>query len=161
MDSFHEQLTPAYKSKLYDIYGFLIVCAILLFILGTTNLILAVAAVGLGVLFFFLRQKEYVEFEYSFTNGDVDIDIIMAASKRKKLISFDAKTIVAMAPEGSYHLDGTPAGKKVIAYPKNTKERVYIAVIQKGAEVKRVHFIPDQEFITYLFKSNPRNVKRE
>lgn len=39
-----------------------------------------------------------VEYEYSFTNGDLDIDKIMAKRKRKKLVEINHQSIKVMAP---------------------------------------------------------------
>lgn len=162
MDRYYEQLTSAYRSKLYDMYGFLMIVMAVIFVLFIFNSLFPVAIIagGLGVLFFFLRQKEYVEYEYVFTNGDVDIDIIMAAKKRKRLVSFDIKSVIAMAPVGSYSLDGAPKGKKLIAYPKNNKEKVFITIVNKDNAVIEVHFTPNEEFVNLCFRTNPQNIKK-
>ena len=41
---------------------------------------------------------QYVEFEYSFTNGDLDVDKIMANRKRKRVLEINQKQIRVMAP---------------------------------------------------------------
>ena len=54
------------------------------------------AALIFGVYFLITRQN--IEYEYSFTNGDLDIDIIYNKSKRKRLFSSSVKDFEIMAP---------------------------------------------------------------
>ena len=55
-------------------------------------LVILVVAAYLGVKF------QGVEFEYSFTNGDLDVDKIMAKRKRVRLVEINQKQIQVMAP---------------------------------------------------------------
>lgn len=162
MDRYYEQLTSAYRSKLYEVYGFLMIAMVVIFALFIFTALFPVSIItaGLGALFFFLKQKEYVEYEYVFTNGDVDIDIIMAAKKRKRLVSFDTKSVTAMAPVGSLFLDGAPKGKKIIAYPKTNKAKVFIAIVNKDNAVNEIYFTPNEEFVNLCFRTNPQNIKK-
>lgn len=170
MDKYYEQLTQAYRSPLHAVYTVLIYICAAFFLLTLFSLalfanigvgiIIAAFFLGIGILSFFQKQKKYVEYEYIFTSGDVDIDRITEAKKRKRVISFNVSDLYMLAPEGSYYLDGTPEGKKVIAYPKNSSEKKYIAIVNKNGAVNHIYFIPDEEFIDACFRSNPRNVKK-
>ena len=55
-------------------------------------LVILVVAAYLGIKF------QGVEFEYSFTNGDLDVDKIMAKRKRVRLVEINQKQVKAMAP---------------------------------------------------------------
>lgn len=55
-------------------------------------LVILVFAAYLGIKF------QGVEFEYSFTNGDLDVDKIMAKRKRVRLVEINQKQIQVMAP---------------------------------------------------------------
>ena len=55
-------------------------------------LVILVVAAYLGIKF------QGVEFEYSFTNGDLDVDKIMAKRKRVRLVEINQKQIQVMAP---------------------------------------------------------------
>lgn len=55
-------------------------------------LVILVFAAYLGIKF------QGVEYEYSFTNGDLDVDKIMAKRKRKCLVEINQKQIKVMAP---------------------------------------------------------------
>ena len=41
-------------------------------------------AIGLGIACYFIIPKTDLEYEYLFVNGELDIDMIMSKSKRKK-----------------------------------------------------------------------------
>ena len=68
--------------------------AIWLFIpfIGSALTVIVLFAAYLGIKF------QYVEYEYSFTNGDLDIDKIMAKRKRKRLVEVGHQKIKVMAP---------------------------------------------------------------
>ncbi len=55
------------------------------------------------VLIYFLFRMQYVEYEYAFTNGDLDIDRIAGKRFRKRLASIPESQIRVMAPyEAAY-----------------------------------------------------------
>lgn len=60
--------------------------------INTVLILILWFGVYLGIKF------QYSEFEYSFTNGDLDIDKIMAKRKRKRLVEINQKQIKVMAP---------------------------------------------------------------
>ena len=99
MDIFHEQLVKikptatviASKIIIWTMAG--IISAISLYAaLKLTPILLFVAA---GVLYFAHKSTASfnIEFEYSVTNGVIDIDKIINKSSRKRLYSFECKQI--------------------------------------------------------------------
>ncbi len=99
MDVYYEHITEIRKTPkdiLFLIILWLLVLvfcvAAFLFIgLSPLFLILCAAAIYGGVV---LTKKLNVEFEYIFTNGEIDIDMITAKSDRKRMTTFNAKDIV-------------------------------------------------------------------
>lgn len=71
-----------------------LVIAVWLFVpfIGSALMVIVLFAAYLGIKF------QYVEYEYSFTNGELDIDKIMAKRKRKRVVEIDHKSIKVMAP---------------------------------------------------------------
>ena len=71
-----------------------LVIAVWLFIpfIGSALMVIVLFAAYLGIKF------QYVEYEYSFTNGDLDIDKIMAKRKRKRMVEINHQKIKVMAP---------------------------------------------------------------
>ena len=56
------------------------------------------------ILAYIVFKTQDYEFEYAFTNGDLDVDRIVAQRKRKRVLSTDCKSIVLMAPCDEAHL---------------------------------------------------------
>ena len=73
-------------------------------------LIPAVSAYSPGVAFACLWlgrslfRRTGIEFEYSVTNGELDIDVITGKSSRKRLISADARDFEILAPAAEQNL---------------------------------------------------------
>ena len=100
-DTFVEELVVRRNSlwNLLLMIGMVLLALVLavaafLFLSGLFPAIFAILIFGvyLGVKF------QGVEFEYSFTNGDFDVDKIMAKRKRKRLVEINQKQIKVMAP---------------------------------------------------------------
>ena len=99
MDVFVEQIVKKKASGMdYLIYLGVIIAAIILitlsmlFIPALTIMVLAGAIFGA----YYLITMRDLEFEYSFTNGDLTVDKIMHRRSRKRLISFDVHTVEEM-----------------------------------------------------------------
>lgn len=161
MDKYYEQLTPVYKSKLYTLCRYLYVAV---GVLSFLSLIIFLPAglifAAIAALLYFIKRNGYIEYEYAFTSGDIDIDMILETKKRKRIISFNVSDLIMLAPKGSSYLDGTPKGKEIFAYPKDTKEKVFVGVVNKDSKVYQIYFTPNKEFIDLCFRSNPKNVKK-
>ena len=100
MDKFHEQLLTTRKSPVFIfmtaamvVLGFLAVIA-LSTITGGFNigvLILFLLFGGAAVGAYFLRDMQYREYEYIFTNGNLEIDVIYNMKRRKVMLDKDVK----------------------------------------------------------------------
>ena len=100
-DTFVEELVVRKNGIVNLLLGLVIVVAAIavagvvwIVLPGIFPAVLAIAVFGcyLGIKF------QGVEYEYAFTNGDLDIDKIMAKRKRKKLVEINHKQICVMAP---------------------------------------------------------------
>ena len=161
MDKYYEQLTSAYISGAYKYYRYIIIAMIIVSAISIIFFFpISIISAILAIIFYFVKRKSYVEYEYIFTSGDIRIDMITEARKRKKVIKFDLSDLIMLAPEGSIHLDGVGKGKKITAYPKDSKEKRYAAIVKNNNEVNEIYFTPDDEFINQCFRMNPRNVKK-
>lgn len=60
--------------------------------INSVLILLVLFAAYLGIKF------QYMEYEYSFTNGDLDVDKIMAKRKRTRVLEIGQKQIRVMAP---------------------------------------------------------------
>ena len=67
--------------------------------------LLLVLAIALGVACYFVIPRTDLEYEYLFVNGEFDIDMVMAKSKRKKVMSVNLSEADLIAPLNSHKMD--------------------------------------------------------
>lgn len=169
-DSYYEQFIKAEKSVLYQVVSFImkvsIVLAFVYFIftsiLGILGLILSLLCVIIYIGFKFLKRKIYIDYEYDFTNGEIDIITIGDKIKRKLVLNFQISEVQLLGPKDSDEIkDFSNKPTNVVrAHAKDTKEKVYTAFIDNGANKVQLDFIPNKEFLDLCFHKNPRAVKR-
>lgn len=162
MDNFYEQLAATYKTTNYKLMnaGLYVFGAIAILTVFLIPVFIVSLAIAVGC--FFGKKKLYVEYEYVFTNGEIDIDKILEMKKRSRVLTFNVKDIELLAPEDSYYIkDFSNKPSKVISvYPKTSNEKVFVAMITGGTERVQLRFVPDEEFINLCYKYNPRAVKK-
>lgn len=78
---------------------FLVLCSL---ILGIFGLLFAIAA---GVGAYFIGMRSMIEYEYTYFDKELDVDVIYSMQKRKHLKTYDLSQLEVLAPKGSYHLD--------------------------------------------------------
>lgn len=106
----------------------------------------------------FLFKRMDVEYEYSFYNGDLDIDKVIAKESRKKQFSTNIKDMDLLAPSGAQELLGYQR-LKVIDYSTRTAgNRTYEMVTSKDGEKVRVVFEPNEEMLNAMRDLAPRKV---
>ena len=92
--------TPTRRDKTLGVMAKISACALAMALIFTSMAYYAKAAplsIFLGILAIYfsfrLAKKLEIEYEYTFTNGELDIDKIIAQRKRKRLISFNVNQI--------------------------------------------------------------------
>jgi hypothetical protein len=162
VDNFYEQLVVTHKTGIYKfmnvcvyIFGLIAVISMALIPVFIVSLLIAVAC-------FFGKKKFYVEYEYAFTNGEIDIDKIVEMKKRKRVMSFQIKEVELLAPEDSYYVkDFTNKPSDIESfYPVTTDNKIYVAMITGGNRRTMLRFVPDDEFLNLCYKYNPRATKK-
>lgn len=99
MDNCREHLIPIRKdTKTVGLIALIwvmmlavvVLCLLLMSKLGAFSFILSVGAIAGGI---YLTRQLNVEYEYIFTNGEMDVDLITNKAARKRLITFKCKDI--------------------------------------------------------------------
>lgn len=163
MDKFHEQLLRTKKSPLYKLLvGYMYLCLVLVIL----TLVLSLLALNLKIILFtiiftasffavrYLKDKQYKEFEYIFTNGNIQIDVIYSMKKRKKLYDVDIKDLEDFGI--SKDIKVSNGVKKVICIPWDNKDVQYVLVIN-GHVKQAVYIAPNEEMLKLI---NIYNVRR-
>ncbi|HHT64708.1 MAG TPA: hypothetical protein GX017_01310 [Clostridiales bacterium] len=116
---------------------------------------------GLTYLCFILRNNQRVEYDYTFTNGTLDIARITNNSRRKKLLSTEVKDFEVIAPisdEGFQRMIQHPGIKKM-NYFLNRGSGLYYGVFTHNHEKSILIFEPSEQMVRLFKMVNPRNVK--
>ncbi len=148
------------------ILGIILVLACVIFINILGMLFILVTS---GVLFgaYKLIRFRNLEFEYSFTNGDLTVDKIIDRSRRKRVVSFDVKNTSEMGKltESNYaSLNGRSVGdifRAGINENGVTENSWYILAEKKGGGMFLLFFDPNERVLDAIREFLPRQVRVE
>ncbi len=156
------------------LYVVLLLSSIFFGLIGAMNLMAIMGAGGFNIsallglvifgggaaLMWFGKDYLRVEYEYSFTNGIVDISQVLNNSRRKELVSIKTREVELVAPIDDprlFNIEKRQGIKKVKAV-LNADSRIYFAVFRKNEQQYLVYFEPSEEFLRYMRMYNERNV---
>ena len=123
--------------------------------------LLLIVAVALAAACYFIIPKTDMEYEYLFVNGELDIDAVMAKSKRKKVKSLDIREADLIAPLNSHRMDYYNGNTKLktLDYSSGDPSHRRFAVITKSEnENCRIIIEPDEHMIQAIKNSAPSKV---
>ena len=125
-----------------------VLCPVLFFLGAQLGLLLAAAAIY-GAYWLFQRLNK--EFEYIYTNGEVDIDVIFGRTSRKRLITIKANQVEIMSKfdSGFYTYRKNP-NLRFLNVSGTDKEEGYYAVVQTGGQKTLVLFSPSDRLVENL-----------
>ncbi len=130
--------------------GVCVVLCPLVFVLAGSLGLLFVAGVIYGTYFLFQRMNQ--EFEYIYTNGEVDIDVIYGKTSRKRLITLKANQMELMAKytDGYEAYSKDPKVSARVNVSNGNKEETYYVVLTCNQQKKLVLFSPSQKLVDAL-----------
>lgn len=135
-------------------------------ILGLVIPILWILTIALGILAYFRMPGQDIEWEYLYVNGELDVDKVMAKSRRKRAGRFDIEKAEIVAPVSSHDLDYYRQGNSIKTLDFTSgdeKARVYAMVANedtgKHPGLKLVLFEPNDEILNDMRRLAPRKVK--
>ncbi|MBQ7915740.1 MAG: hypothetical protein IJ315_03005 [Firmicutes bacterium] len=116
--------------------------------------------IGASAIFLFLFWRRIgQEFEYIYTDGLIDIDVIYGQSSRKRLLSVDAKNFLVIAPADSKtHQREIEAkyDKTIDAGSGKINEKSYVGIVKVEDKTIKLIFEPNDRIITALKRYIPR-----
>lgn len=167
MDTFVEQLVKKNKSigQLFVIVGIVVLTLLLLafsvLLLGI-NAFSLIIMIGIGYGAWYLLTAQNMEYEYCVTNGDIDIDLIVAQRKRKRIVSVSGKKIESAGRYVPQKWVGRKTDRTVIAAPSDRENNLYYFTYHSK---KRGHtlvvFQPDDRVKNSLYGGLSRLVQLE
>jgi hypothetical protein len=117
-----------------------------------------ILAVGAGYGTYFLVTSSYVEYEYTFTNGELDVDKIIAKKKRTSLLSVEVRSFTDF---GRYS-DGLEESEDmtVVFATDNVASKEYYADFDhKEYGITRLVFVPDERMLDNIRKFLPAKLR--
>ena len=170
MDTFVEQIIVRKKTgKDFAILAGILLGGCLLaagsmiaFMMTGLSIIPMVAIVGICWGGYMLLGMRNIEYEYSFTNGDITVDKIIAKRKRKRVVSFDAKNVELIGEVGE---NTVKAGSEVKTVYRtgvlaSGQGGWYIVYSRDGGSSKSMLlFSPNEKFIQALKPFLPARVR--
>ena len=164
MDSFFEQIVKKKKGATeWAIIGAIIVAALVLLVLSAMFLAMYIIVAVVGILYgaWWLIGTQSVEYEYCVTNGDIDVDKIIARRKRVRLVSVAGRKIRALAP----YDPAKPLGKfqrTVLVGPSLKEEGLwYFTYHSKKNGDTLVVFMPDDRVLGAFYDGLPKLVQMD
>ncbi len=139
----------------------LILLTAVLAVLALAGLIvLFIPAIALGYLTYRLSLNWDLEYEYTFVKGELDIDKIMAKSRRKRCAVFSMEQTEIIAPEGAHQLDSyknTPC-KTMDFSSRIAENKKYIMYTSYHNEMVKVILEPNERMLDDMWNTAPRKV---
>jgi len=167
MDVFMEKIVRKQKDiKDHLITAAVIIAALILMFLALNFIppqLSLFFIVGIGYISYLLITTRNIEYEYAVTNGDLDIDKIIAQRKRKRIFSANCKNFEIVAKVKSHHY--TPQYKnfknQMNCASSLNGDGVYFIALQYNNEQTVVYFEPTEKMLNSFKTYIPRKVFME
>ncbi len=164
MDLFTEYMVRRRKGlREYLMIGAMVIAALFLMWIIFLNIRLLknfalLLEVGVVYALFYGIGLLSVEYEYSLTNGELDIDKITARKRRMRVITVHSRTFDYFAPLTEPHLSAynDSAIAHRIDVTDNTGGGVYFAVFFKGSKKMCITFQPSRGMLEDLARTVPK-----
>ena len=121
------------------------------FLISATPILIAALIYGTVIY----GRNFSLEYEYVFTNGVLDIDVIKGRSRRSNLISVSCRKIEHMEPLPKNY---TSTNKIVNAIYDENRSGKYVATFSDHGTRCDLLFQPPEKLLQNMKKYNPRNI---
>lgn len=93
------------------------------------QIIILIPAIVFGFLAWWKKSFLHLEYEYAYTNGQIDVDRILDARRRKRIATYHPEKLLCLAPKGSVALGNYPRDIKVADYTSGDENMPYYVAI--------------------------------
>ncbi len=171
MDRFTEQVVVKKNRMANEILYYLalavmVVCGLYaLFLLqyifmdfSVPALIELVVSAGIAVVLFLFRDRLRAEYEYTFTNGDLDFAMVFNNQKRKNLGSLKVRNVEAFGKVNSetFKRYVSMPGIKTNNWFLNRGAELYYFYFQKESNKRLIIMEPNEEMVDFIKQYLPR-----
>ncbi len=165
---FLEQMVKRGDAK-KDMYRriFIVLCGIAvmglpsLFGMYISYLVTPVLLVAVALVVWTLWRQTAKEYEYIYTDGNLDIDVIFGQSSRRHLVTFDCRMCRMIVPaqiqKYQHEIYEKKYGKTIYACKGKPGEETYVILGKVGDIDYRVFFDPNDKLINAIHQYSPKN----
>lgn len=167
MDNFKEEVVTRRQGRVLNALGyvmswFLLVCFGLVGLMGlsglmalnfnVTNVVALVLGGGVAFLLFRYKDNFRIEFEYSFTNGEMDFAMVLGNARRKQLLSLRIREMEAggWADGPTFEKYDSMKDVKRLDYFLNSKSRLYYLYFVRDGKRTLLLMEPSQEMVNMM-----------
>lgn len=164
-DRFTEHLvkkvpTPQEKTK-----QLLMILAAVVLVLGTVYVALStgwliILTITMGVIYgaYYILSGLGTEYEYTFTNGELDVDKIMGKRRRMNLITVDAGKFEAFGALTD-EVEDKPDATLVLCSDNTGEGEYYADLTTEEYGETRLIFTPSEKMVSYIEEALPRTLR--
>jgi len=107
-------------------------------------------AIGIGLFMHFSGDSK-MEYEYTLTNGSVEIAAIYNASRRKEIMQFDLENVTMVVPKDSNRINPQEKFSKTCSFVSKTGEGQQISlVLEENGRKKLVTIEPNEKSMEHI-----------
>ncbi len=164
MDTFVEQIIKK-KKQLIDwliIVGiFLLAVVIAVFVFTKISILIPMLVLVFWGAWWVATNRNQ-EFEYSITNGEMDIDCIIAQRRRKRLCSITCAKVESYGKLANADMTGKQFERTIMAAPAaNMQDNFYFVYRSKKYGRTLVVFHPDERVQKAFYNALPRSMQMQ
>lgn len=105
---------------------------------------------GIALLMHFAGDAK-MEYEYTLTNGNVEIAAIYNASRRKEIMQFNFDNVSLVVPKGSNRINPQEKFAKTYSFVSKTGEGQQVSfVLEENGKKKLVTIEPDEKSLEHI-----------
>ena len=136
-----------------------IAIAVLFLFLSMFNALMILGTFAFGGLFVFVRLRSNVEYEYTYFDKELTIDVIYNQAKRKQAAKFEISRMEILAPYNSHQLDAyRNKGGKEIDYTSQITKQPDIRYMMVVDGIRKIVFEPNDAIVMAIRNVAPRKV---
>jgi len=171
MDNFREEIVVKKNRSLNNVlHGLLMFLMVIFALIATMNLstifsafsiptlVILLLSAGLAVLIFFKKDNLRTEYEYTFTNGELDFARVLGNNKRKNLGSMRVKNVEACGhvTHQSFQRYVTMPGVEKANWFLNRDANLFYFYYVKNAKKHMIIIEPTEEMVALIKQYSSR-----
>lgn len=166
MDVFLEKLVKRKKTakdtfiEIGSIIGAIIIAFIIVPMIPFVSSFRLFFIIAVPFFAYYIMRSRNIEYEYAFTNGELDVDKIIAESRRKKVINIDCKDfeIVARLNSDKYTNEYKNISNRIEAVSTMSSPDIFFAPFEYKGEKTILFFEPSDKIIDAMWRYIPRKI---